>query len=152
MSMANESRQQGRHIARTASTALTGIADSAVTWIVWGPETILRIRAMVLTLVNSAVSAVVRFDRRITPGSDTGRIWGLDGTTILAGNGVLIIPTATAVGKTIYKDVRVDVQTGDEIVPTITTAATVAGAVAFSYEFINRHETALNQSDMVLSA
>jgi hypothetical protein len=85
----------------------------------------------------------VAFDRRITAGSDTGRVDG--------GVGTLIIPGLTAAGKIVYKEVAVDLDAGDEIVPEVTEAA-ASGAARYFVEYINRHSTPANEADLVLSA
>ena len=153
MSIGNESRQAPQHAALTGADDLAGaLAVGPVVWDVVRPITILRIGALITTVVNSAANAVVAFHRRILTDSDAGMLLGLDGTAILAGNGVLQIPTTTAVGKIVYKEVRVDVNPGDQIAPFLTTAATVAGGARYFFEYINRHETPANCADMVKSA
>jgi len=105
------------------------------------PCTVYGIHALVTTAMT-VTAAVVDFDRRITPGSDTGRID--------QGVGRLTIPTTLAIGNVSYKDVTVDLNAGDEIVLELVTAST-AGAAVFGMDVVARHEVPANQADMVAS-
>ena len=152
MSIANESRQSETFVTETAADVLTSTGDCAVVWNVVRPITLLRIMELITTIVSSSADAVVYFDRRVLTDSDTGRLLGLNGTTTVVGDGVLKIPTTTAVGKLVYKDVRVDLDPGDQIVVNVHTAATSTGGGRYYFEYINRHETPENCGDMVESA
>ena len=150
MSIANESRMSSEHVALAAADVLTALGDAGIIFDIVSPITVLRVGEVITTAVVSNVTAQVAFDRRIVTSGDVGRVAALDGT-----NGVLLIPTGTAIGKVVFKDVRVDLDPGDQIVPEVTVAAAgpgAAGAGRYFYEYIERHETPANCADMVLSA
>lgn len=126
---------------------LTATGDHNGTMDIVHPIRVIRIGAYITTATVSSGGIVVAFDKRITKGSDTGRVD--------AGIGSITIPTATAVGKQVYKNVRVDVAIGDEIVPEVTTAAAGGGAAGGCHYFVlyqARNELPGNQSDAVASA
>ena len=112
-----------------AAQSLTSAADIHI-WTI--PIKCIPIRAgfTLTTTVSSSVSAVVKFDRRPTAGSDTDRGDGDVGT--------ITIPTTAAAGKAYYEKTDfVDAATGDwvqdldegeQVVVQVTTAATSAGA------------------------
>lgn len=142
MGYADESRQTFEFpVGVTADPAQT-VGDSAVFWDVTKPITLLRVGALVSTVL-AGTAGVVKFDRRITTGSDTGRG---DGDL-----GVLTTPDTTAAGKVIYKDVAVDLNPGDQIMPEITTGQGTSGAFRYFAEYVTRHEVAANLPDMVAS-
>jgi len=124
---------------------LSATGDAGVAWDIVRPVTVIRVGALVTTVLNGA--AVVAFDRRVTTGSDTGRVNGLNA----AGDAVITIPTTTAAGKIVYKDVRVDLDPGDQVIAEVTSGAT-SGAARYFVECVNRDEVAANLSDMVASA
>lgn len=128
----------------TAADVLTALGDAAATFAILRPLTIIRVGALITVAVGGD-SASVAFDRRITFGSDTGRIDAALGT--------LILPANTAAGKIVYKDSdpAVDVDAGDEVVPEVTEVS-AGGAARYFVEYIDRDEVALNQADMVLSS
>lgn len=122
--------------------------DAAFVFNIVLPITILRVGTLITTVMNGA--ATVAFDRRVLTDSDTGRVNGLDSS----GNGVIIIPTTTAVGKLVHKDLAsspVDCNPGDQIIAEVTSAAT-SGAGRHFVEYIVRDETAANCSDMIATA
>ena len=112
-----------------AAQALTSATDIHIFTIPFRCKPI-RAGFTITTTVSSYVSAVVKFDRRPTAGSDTSR-----------GNGdvgALTIVTTTAAGKAVYENTDyVDAGTGawvasldegEQVVVEVTTAATSAGA------------------------
>jgi hypothetical protein len=125
-----------------APITFTSPADKAV-WRVFAPITVLRIGYYVTTVMATTIP-VVDFDRRITPGSDTGRVDQALGR--VTGPAV-----ATQVaGKVVYKEVRVDLNAGDEVVFELVTAA-ASGAAIPVMEYVARHEVPANQADMQVS-
>lgn len=133
-------------VALATADSLGSTGDSAVIWNVTRRITIKRIYAIITTAIVSSADVVVKFDRRILTNSDTGRG---DGDI-----GVLNIPTTTAIGKVVYKDVNVSLAPGDQIVPQVTTAAAGGGAAGdayYGFDYIDEPEQATNQTDMVLS-
>jgi hypothetical protein len=105
-----------------------------------GPVTALRINALV-TVAPTATAAVVALDRRITYGSDTGRVE----------IGRLTIPIGTAIGKVVWKELDpTDFDIGDQMVLELITAST-AGAAILGVEFVPRSEHPLNWVDSVKS-
>ena len=145
MGYSTESRQVSHATTYTTADDIAATGDSAVIWDILTPITVKRIGALV-TVAPGAAAAIVDFDRRILTGSDAGRVSKLDGT-----NGRITIPGTTAAGKIVYKDVSVDLNPGDQIVPEVVDAATT-GDARYYYEYIQRHEVAGNLTDMVESA
>lgn len=82
------------------------------------PVAVRGIAAVVTTAITAADPAILSFDKRITAGSDTGKVVG--------GIGTLTIPGGTAQGKTVYKLVNTTLNFGEEVVLALTDAA-VAG-------------------------
>ena len=75
------------------------------------------------------------------------RVAALDGT-----NGRFTIPTGTAAGKVVWKDVNVNLNPGDQIVFETEIAATGAGAAGgcrFFAEVVERPEISANLSDVI---
>ena len=106
-----------------------------------GPVTALRLNALV-TLAPTATAAVIAVDRRVTYGSDTGRVEV----------GRLTIPIGTAVGKVVWKELDpTDFDIGDQMMIELITAST-AGSAIVSVEFVPRSEHPLNWGDSVKSA
>lgn len=107
-----------------------------------------RIMFKVSTLVaNNTIAAQVAFYQRPTPGSTSGEV-------LL---GTLIIPTAAAVGKVIYKDLQsVSLACGQDLVVKLsvtgTDSGTAAGAGFALFEAILDPEDARSEANMVLSA
>jgi hypothetical protein len=124
---------------------LSATGDAGYIFNIVQPITVLRVGTLVTTVLNGP--AVVAFDRRVTTDSDTDRVAALN----TDGDGAITIPTTTAVGKIVYKDVRVDCDPGDQIVPEVTTGAT-SGAGRHFVEYIVRDETVDNLDDMVETA
>ena len=104
------------------------------------PVTVLRIGCLVTTAIVG--TGTIKADRRVTAGSDTGRGDGDVGTLTML---------ALAAGKILYKDVRVDLNPGDQIVFEVTAAATSGNGRYFA-EVIARDEVAANLTDMTASA
>lgn len=146
MGTGNHDRQTAIQPIGVTADDLSATGDAAWIYDVVSPITVVRIGALVTTVLVG-VACVVAFDRRILTGSDTGRTAGLDG----AATGIITIAALQAAGKVTYKDCRVDLNPGDQVVPEVTTAAT-SGAARYFIEFVARDETAPNLSDMVLSA
>lgn len=100
-----------------------------------------RLKFHVTVLISGA--AVVRFLARPTPGSATGQV-------VI---GVLNIPTATAVGKVVYKDVEpYELPVGYALAMEQTSAANVAGAGYYGFDAVIEQEVAANESNMIASA
>lgn len=99
-----------------------------------------RIGCLVTTVMNGA--ATNAFKRRPTYGSASGEV------TI----GSVIIPTTTAVGKFVYKDVSpVVLFPGEQLVFETTSAATSGGCV-YHVDLKDDPEYLANQSNLVASA
>ena len=108
-----------------------------------GAITVLRIGVLITTAVT-VTAAVLDFDRRVTPASDTGRV--------NSGVGRITAPVSgSTIGQLVYKDVAVDLNPGDEIVFELVTASTAGGGIPF-VEYIARDEVAGNWTEMVASA
>ena len=143
MGYAYESLQewQSEYVQGTADV-LTAAADHNGLFEVTRPITVLAVGAIITTAIQGA--CVVKFDRRVTKGSDTGRG---DGDV-----GILTIPDGTAVGKQVISDnTRVDLNPGDQVVPEVTSAAATAGGAHYFIHYIPRAETIANLSDYVES-
>ena len=105
-----------------ASWASTGDKD---TFPVHDFVTVLAL-AGTFTTAGTTTATVMDFDRRVTQGSDTGRVALLDGT-----NGRWTAPSAgasQAIGAVVYKRLAqsapVDIEPGDEVVSEVSTACT----------------------------
>ena len=117
-------------------------------WDVHTPMIIKRVGILVRVAFaydTQTAEGVVTFFRRITYGSNTGRV------TL----GTVRLIDATALGRILYRDINdTFANVGDQIVAAITTAATGGGAIAgdflplFYYE--NVPETVANQTRWVL--
>lgn len=142
MSIANESRLRTTY-GDVASdiVLLSGVTNNLKLFRFVSPATVLRIGILVTTAPTVTVP-VVAFDRRVTIGSDTGRI--------SQGVGNLTFPAVASapVGTIVYKEVESDVNAGDEISVNCTTAASAGAGIPF-LEYVNRHEAAANQAKMV---
>jgi len=96
-------------------------------------------------VVGTTNAPVVTFKKRPTSGSATGE------TTI----GTLTIPTGTAAGTVLYKDVSpVELEAGNSIELSVSTAAlggTPAGAGFYGYRLSDNPEDPRNQSSMLKS-
>lgn len=102
-----------------------------------------RIGVLITTAVT-VTAAVLDFDRRITPASDTGRV--------SSGVGRITCPvTGSAIGQIVYKNVSVDLNPGDEIVFELVTASTAGGGIPF-IEYIPSPEVPANFTEMIASA
>lgn len=125
---------------------LTGAAVHTTSFGVTSQMKVKRIMCMITTAVVSNVTVVVAFKRYPTYGSSASA------TTI----GSISIPTGTAAGKVVYKDVTpLQCNPGDQIVCEVTTAAGGGGAAGnafYSIEYAAMPEAAANQSDMIASA
>jgi len=141
MSIGNESRQGNVSPDALTTVALSSVADNLRLWRILSPITVVRIGYLV-TVAVTVTAPVVDFDRRILPGSDTGRVD--------KGVGSIISPAVAlqVIGAVVYKEVVADLNAGDEVSFQVTTAATAGNALPFM-EYINRHEAAANQADMV---
>ena len=156
MSIANESRQTEQFTALTADDVLTSTGAAAVIFDVLQPITVLRVGVLVtVAVVAKTTVPVVRFDKYVTPDSATSKILGLNGTTAVDGDAIVTVPDGTAIGEIVYADVRIDMDPGTQIVPFVKTAcsgANQAGSARYYFEYINRHETPDNISNMIESA
>ncbi len=127
--------------------ASTSTATAAQSYVFGTQMKVNRIMATVTTAIVCPTSAgVYTFFRRPTQGSDAGIV------TI----GTLTLPTGTAVGKTLFKDVSpVVMAPGEELVIKCSTAsvgAGNAGAAIFSMEMEEDPEDYRDQTNMVASA
>lgn len=105
--------------------------------------TVLRIGILVTTAFT-VTALVADFDKRVTPGSDTGRID--------QGVGRITAPAAAqAIGVLLYKDVAVDLNAGDEIMFAVNTAPT-AGAGIPIMVVVARHTVPAENADYVKSS
>lgn len=119
----NESRRWLIPVSFTAASwASTGDKD---TFPVHDHSTVLALGGT-FTTAGTTTATVMDFDRRVTQGSDTGRVALLDGT-----NGRWTAPSAGAsqvIGAVIYKRLAqtapVDLEPGDEVVSEVSTACT----------------------------
>jgi hypothetical protein len=95
-----------------AAADLNSLADLAG----WGPVfQPVRIVALVAVVTNALGGAgVIKFDKRPTYGSDTGRG---DGDV-----GSLALPDTTAIGVVIYKEVNITLNPGQQVVAEVTDA------------------------------
>lgn len=142
MGYANQS-PQGEVIANGVTTvSLAGVADNLRLFDIMGPITVQRV-GFLITTATTVTSPVVDWDRRITPGSDTGRV-----DKAVA---VMTFPAVAlgVIGAVIYKNAaNVDLAAGDEVTVQVTTAATAGAGIPF-LRYISRDETPANQADMV---
>lgn len=106
-----------------------------------------RIKIMISTLTaTSTLNPVVTVYRRVTYASQTNAV----------AIGTLTIPTGSAVGTVIYKDVgQFQLQPGDQLWFKVTTAGTdassAAGAGFFAFDFDLEPEEASNETKMIAS-
>jgi hypothetical protein len=107
------------------------------------PVTVRGIAATVTTATTAADPAILSFDKRITAGSDTGKVVG--------GVGILTIPGGTVQGRTVYKLVNVTLDFGQEVVVALTDA-TAAGAAHVCLYVEPDWENPLNSTACILSA
>ncbi len=143
MGYGNESRQGLVIPDGLAPISLAAVADNLRLFRVLAPITVLRI-GVLITTANPA-GAVVDFDRRVTPGSDVGRVDKAVGT--------LTFPaSADAVGEIVYRDVAVDLSPGDEVSVQVTTAGDAGSAGIPILEYIARHEVPGNFAEMIASS
>ncbi len=128
----------------------TGDAAEVHIFNVVQPITVIRVGALITEVVaTDNTDGVVRFDRRVLYGSDTGRG---DGDV-----GEITIPDTTAVGKTVVDaGVTIDLEPGDQVVPQVTTAGvdagTETGEMLYFVEYFVRDESDVNLGDVVVSA
>lgn len=122
---------------------ITATGDKALCRVM-GPCEAVRIGFLVTTALTTT-AAVVDFDKRVTPGSDTGRVD--------QGVGRVTAPAAAqAVGKMIHKEVNsVKLVPGEEVVFEVVTAP-AEGAVIPYMEVIPIPEEPVNLANMVKSA
>lgn len=106
----------------------------------------LKLNRLVFTvsvLFNSTGDTVINYYKRITLGSDTGRV-------LL---GTLNIKTGAVAGQCYYKDLEsANLYEGQEIIAEVATAATTAGSGSAGYVCEEAPETALNNASMVASS
>lgn len=125
-----------------ASLNMTTTGDKA-TFVVPFKCQVVRVYVQVNAAPGDA--GIVTFDRRVTGGSDTGRVDAYAGTVNLA--------TSHTAGKVVYKDptALLTLQEGDEVVVEVTDASanvTAAHAVLLVREI---PEVAGNNTDMIAS-
>lgn len=107
------------------------------------PVQVRGIAAVVTTATTAADPVILSFDKRVTAGSDSGKVTG--------GVGTLTIPGGTAAGRIVYKLVNVRLDPAQEVVVALTDAAVAGVAHIFLY-LEPCWETPLNVSSALLSA
>lgn len=141
MGYANQSPQGLVAPDALATVLLSGVTDNLRLFRIFGPIATRKV-GFLITTATTVTAPVVDWDRRITNGSDTGRID--------KGVAVMTFPAVAlgVVGTVIYKNAFVDLNAGDEVTVQVTTAATAGAGIPF-LEFIARDEVPANQSDMI---
>jgi hypothetical protein len=124
--------------ALSAPVALQTLADKGI-YTATSSITVLRI-GLLATTATTGVVAVVDFDKRVTYGSDTGRV--------SKGVGSISVPIGTAINSGVYKEVNVDMKPGEQAVVKLGTASTAGGGILI-FEYIPRSG---DTSNMVKSA
>ena len=126
-----------RGILQTNVLTASGLTLTAGDKLFWTPgpyKAVIRwMSATVCTAIQSADPATIALERRITAGSDTGRV--------TSGVPTVIVPGGTVAGKCIVKEgLNFEVKGGQEIVVKVTDA-TAAGAahICFGYEYVYEH-------------
>lgn len=134
-------------IYRSDSTAddLGATGDSAEVFNVVAPCTAYAIGCLITTDFVVGASAQLSFDRRITTGSDTGRLTGTAGLGLISGTANA---TYTAGKVLINRITPVDLNPGDQIIINVVDAGT-SGAGRHFVLYRMREETAPNLSDIV---
>jgi hypothetical protein len=107
------------------------------------------VRVGLILLTTDAGGATIKFDKRVTAGSDTSRVSG--------GVATLTLPASNEQGKYLEKQLKdsssVLLACGDEIVVNVTSEGAAANSFAVAVvEYFRIQENVLNQSDMVESA
>lgn len=115
--MARDTHPQLRFWVETP-ISLIAVADNLALFSIVDPCVIYEIGILIVTLGTG--SLVVDFDRRITPGTDTGRIDKGLGTISKAA-------ASLAAGKLLSKKIDVRLEKGDQISVQVTTALTTTG-------------------------
>jgi hypothetical protein len=123
------------------ATAITSTGDKAF----WSPGMtphVVRGWALIVTTgIQAADPVTVSLDKRITAGSDTGRVNDLTASAV--------IPGGTVAGKVYYKDgFQAKVSPGEELVFEVTDAS-AAGALTFVLLLEPSWEEPLNNTNMV---
>ena len=136
----DESLQGGIAPDALTTVLLSGVTDNLRLFRILRPITVKRI-GVLIPVAPTVTAPVVDFDRRITPGSDTGRVD--------QGVGRMTFPAVadTPIGEVVYKNVSVDLNPGDEVSVQVVTAATAGAGLPFM-EYINRQEEPANLTDM----
>lgn len=128
-----------RHDSTADDLAATG--DGAEMFNVVTPITVYAVGTLITT-ATVGTAGVLKFDRRITTGSDTGRGDGDVGTCAIA---------ALAAGKVVINRVTpIDLNPGDQVVPEVTTAVGTSGAGRHFLLYRQREEIAANLGDVVV--
>lgn len=131
----------------TAASIGGSVADYAV-WNVVESVSLTRIMWFTKTLVaSSTANEIYTFYQRPTSGSTSGQV----------AIGTLTIPTATAVGKVLYKEIEsVILLPGQDLAIKRTTQGTdgssVAGAGFFGFKYFGTNEDPRSAANMVKSA
>jgi len=129
----------------TTASGLTLTSGDKHFWTPGFGKVIIRWMSLtVCTAIASADQAVVALEKRVTSGSDSGRV-----TT---GVPTVTVPGSTVAGKCYYKQgLEFEVKAGEELVTKVTDAtATGAAHVSFGYEIVFEHPS--NNANMVASA
>lgn len=127
-------------VVMSGAIAFQTLADKG-SWTVLGPVTVLRF-GVLLNANVTVTNAVIDFDKRVTFGSDTGRVSKFGGT--------MTIPFGSTIGQMVYKDVQVDLNPGEQLMVKLATASTAGGGV-FYIEWIPRAEMPVNYPHMIRS-
>jgi hypothetical protein len=138
-----ESRLGGVQPDAFTTIITSGVTNNLRLFRILQPITVLQI-GIHLTVASTVAAFELDFDRRILVASDTGRI--------AKGVGALIEPSiGHAIGTTIYKDLQVDLDPGDEVSVNCVTASTAGTGFPFML-YIPRAEVPGNFSEMFASA
>ncbi len=116
------------NVTTASGLALQTVADKLFINFGYTPVIIRAMTVTVTTAITGGDQAIVALERRITAGSDTGRV--------TAGVPTVIVPGGTAAGKAVYKDnLNFLFSPGEEGVLRLTDAAAAgAGHVVLHYE------------------
>jgi len=126
---------------KTSTVDLSAVAVADVSHICVDGCEVSRIQVLV-TVAPTVTAPVVTFRKRPTVGSATGQ----------SSLGTITIPVGTAIGTVVYKDISPSqFQPGDELLPDVTTAATVGSGIP-SFVAHERPEYKANQTHLLASA
>jgi hypothetical protein len=138
MSIGHESKQ----VLRQEDVLNNNVKNTTDVVKILDPWTLLRLGALVMVAQDAGATMTITVTRRILAGSDTGAV-AVD---------TIVVPDGTAAGKCVYAETTpTDLNVGDELLFSTQDVGTSSAYQVFAVG-IPRSETALNQSDMILSA